>query len=169
MIKTYAKDRPDVMRLHKKILVPVKIEEYTDPDGNDGYRFELLGVVDTGQDLTDVAVKTALIVQANKDIAKDYRDALVDSDISLLNAAWQVDLVARERMGTVIDTATRNGYAETETVKWILADNTTRDTTASELGQVLDAYALRMQNIFQQYNAWRGGSMTESFEYVEGE
>lgn len=164
-MQIHSKDKPDLLLLRKKIMVPTKIEKCTDPDGNESYKYQIIEVEDTGQDLTDTAVKTAITVQLNQLIAKTYRDELVSSNIVLFGSEWQVADVDRDRMRSAIETAERNNYAETETIGWILADNTVRDTTAVELSQVMDAYAYRMAAIFSAYKTWRAGNMSESFEY----
>lgn len=104
-------------------------------------------------------------VNKNKRLAKIERNAAEQANIEVLGVSWQVDDVARDRMQRTIDTATRNNVDVSTTVDWILADNTIRATTVSELTQVLDAHAYRTQDIFSQYNAWRAGSMTEIFVY----
>ena len=54
--------------------------------------------------------------------------------------------------------AKRVGMDATETINWILADNTIRQTTVSELEYVLSAYTVRMGQTYEQYSIWRSSS-----------
>jgi len=98
--------------------------------------------------------------------AKITRNAEVNANILLLNVEWQVGVLARTNIGDTINGAEYLGTAVDATVEWILADNSTRDTTVAELKQVFAAYCTRMMAVYQQFNAWRSGDQTAAFEYV---
>ena len=101
--------------------------------------------------------------------AKFTRNEAEDSNIVVLGVEWQVDEKSRDRMNRVIATAARDNAPNTETVTWILADDSERETTVGDLCLVLDAHAYRTQAIFSQYRAWLAGDMSSYFEYVEPE
>jgi len=106
-------------------------------------------------------------IEKNISTAKSYRDEVADSPITVLNVLWDINQQSRDNMRTAIETADRNNLPDETTQGWILADDTIRDTTAAELGQVLDAYAYRLQDVFTQYAIWMAGDKINEFQYVE--
>lgn len=97
-----------------------------------------------------------------KQQAKTIRDKAIDSNITVFDSLWQVDSISEARMNRAITTAsTLPPYT---TVDWILADNTTRQTTADDLKSVLAAKAFREQDIFAQYTAWIESNTLSPFE-----
>lgn len=108
------------------------------------------------------------LVEKNIINAKLYRESIKESPILVLGVEWDIDTISRDNMRSAIETATRNSLPPETTQGWILADDTVRQTTASELGQVLDAYAYRLSDVFTQYAIWLAGDKTEEFRYVQG-
>ena len=115
------------------------------------------------EDWSDEAKRAAIIANAQA-----LRNEAVEADIEVYGVVWQVDQTARDRMRSAIETATRQGAAPETTVDWILSDDTTRPTTAAELGAVLDAYTLRMSTIFAQYTAWLAADPLATTFSIEG-
>lgn len=94
--------------------------------------------------------------------AKNLRDSHINSPITVFGVQWQIDASARENMRDAIDYATRTDQMSAQR-GWILADNSSRATTATELQQVMDAYVQRMDTTFAAYALWRGGDKTTAF------
>jgi len=101
----------------------------------------------------------------NRKAAQQLRDNTINSDISVLGAVWQVDEKARENIRVAIDYAVRNGF-EAENRGWIMADNSIRISTITDLRSVMDAYTQRMDSIFGQYAVWAAGDMLTAFVVV---
>jgi len=110
---------------------------------------------------TPVLTKEQLIPIAQAD-----RNTAENSDIEVFGVLWQVDVVARDRMRSTIETAAATNASPETSVNWILSDNSIRPSTAGDLQQVLVAYTMRLADIFQQYVAWRDGDSTEMFNYT---
>ena len=108
--------------------------------------------------LNTQAKKEALLAQA-----KETRSQAEDADIEVFGVYWQVRSQDRERMRQTIDTAQRMNQPPEATIHWILADNTLRATTASDLAAVLNAHTIRMGNIFAAYTAWYAGPRNQPF------
>lgn len=94
--------------------------------------------------------------------AKVSRDEAIDAPIEVHGVLWDIDSTSRDRMLTAIRAAGRNPARST--VNWVLADNSIRETTAEELEQVLDAYALRMEETFVAHTMWRMGDKKTKFK-----
>lgn len=102
----------------------------------------------------------------HQELAK--RDVInwIESDLSLFGETWQVDERSRGRMEVQLGRAARNGLdLSSNKIDWILSDNSTRETTLAELGQVLDEYAKRQTDIVNQYVTWRDGDRKQRFIY----
>lgn len=98
--------------------------------------------------------------------AKKLRDELEVTNIEWpvgSGIIWQVRDKDRDRMQRTIDTARAIEAPPEMTVGWIIADDTTRQTTAADLQMVLAAYTMRMSEIFTAYNAWRAAGITAPF------
>lgn len=96
--------------------------------------------------------------------AKALRDILIESPICVHGVVWQVDRVKDEpRINRAITTAKVANLPADYTEDWILADNTTRPTTCSELEQVIVAKATREGEIFAYYKQWLLNGMSEPF------
>ena len=102
--------------------------------------------------------KQALLAQA-----KETRSQAEDADIEVFGVYWQVRSQDRERMRQTMDTAQRMNQPPEATINWILADNTLRATTASDLAAVLDAHTIRMGYIFAVYAMWYAGPRNHPF------
>ena len=66
MEKVYSKDIPTVIKSNGKILVPYNIQEYQNTEEYSGYQFDYFEIEDTGQDITDTKVLSALTAKTNK-------------------------------------------------------------------------------------------------------
>ena len=108
------------------------------------------------------------IASKNATLAKSYRDTVIESDINVNGAMWQIDKLKDEpRIKRAIRVAEFNGLPDTTEVEWILADNSVRTTTLAELKVVLTAKAYRERDIFAQYRKWREGSMSTAFKFYD--
>lgn len=102
--------------------------------------------------------------------AKVTRDLAIESPIKVFGVSYQVHVTRDEpRINRAINTALEAGYPEDYTVEWILTDNTTRPTTASELRKILVAKALREEHIFAQYKVWLADGMKDDFIPIQKE
>lgn len=100
--------------------------------------------------------------------AKILRDSIIESNINVNGAEWQVDRLKDEpRIKRAIQIAEFEGLPDTTETTWILADNTLRTTTVAELKQVLTAKGYREKDVFAKYAQWRAGSMATAFKYYE--
>lgn len=113
-----------------------------------------------------IAINTDSRKQQLEDEAKSYRDQFIDSNIEVFGVMWQVGTKDRDNITSAIDTAALLGANAPSGIEWILADNSTRQTTLADLQEVLIRHALRRLAVFQQYIAWRAGSRTQPFHYV---
>lgn len=112
-----------------------------------------------------LALANDRVAASNRLAAQTLRDDFIESNIELFAVDWQIETESRDKMNAAIDYATRNDKLA-ETRYWILADNTPRESTIADLEAVLDAYTLRMDNVFMQYGVWAGGDMLTPFEIV---
>lgn len=100
--------------------------------------------------------------------AKALRDTVIESNINVNGAEWQVDRFQDEpRIKRAIQIAEFEGLPDSTETTWILADNTLRTTTVAELKQVLIAKGYREKDVFAKYTQWRSGSMATKFKYYE--
>ncbi len=102
-------------------------------------------------------------VEVNQSKAKAVRDAEINADIEVSGYQWQVDAKGRDNLNEAINKCLRNDLPDTESRSWIMADNIVADVTFADLKQVMDAYAERMDFIYQQYAVWRAGDRKEAF------
>lgn len=86
----------------------------------------------------------------NKHNSKRVRDEHINSTIEVLGDEWQVDEGSRGFMSDSIEYMNSHNV----TVNWILNNNKTREVTANELTQVLDAYRVRLSSTFAKYAEW---------------
>jgi len=100
-------------------------------------------------------------------LAKYKRDTIINSPITALGVSWDIDEKSRDNMRSAIEAAERNALPADTTIGWILADDTVRQTTTADLMQVLNAYAYRMQSVYEAYTTWLEGDMETAFEYTE--
>lgn len=110
----------------------------------------------------DTSKKKAELAEA----AKQLKEELEIADIEWPTGSgtiWQVRSIDRGRMRETIETARDIGVPPETTTDWILADNTTRPTTAADLRAVITAYTLRMGEIYRTYNTWRASGITAPF------
>ena len=106
---------------------------------------------------------TEEVAAVNTAAAKQLRDSMEVADIEVHGDLWQVKERDRVRILETVGAAARmNSPAET-TVPWILADNSIRSSTRTDLEAVLDAFSLRRQTIFTAYNQWMQGDKQEAF------
>ena len=100
---------------------------------------------------------------SKKDAAKATRDAAINSNIEVLGVLWDIDGKARDNINEAINSVNRQPEKEGDSRYWILADNSVRPTTASDLRQVMNAYTARLDGIYAQYGLWLSGDMSEDF------
>ena len=98
-------------------------------------------------------------------LAKVARDEALTSNIEVFGVMWQVRIKDRDNINEAINKGIRNQLSGSETRYWILADNSVRETTLEELGQIMDAYTARMDDIYFQYGTWRSGDQLTPFIY----
>lgn len=98
--------------------------------------------------------------------AKEARDQAYEDNIDAFGVSWQIDKASRDLMDDAISTyqfKVEIGEEVADSIDWILADNTIRTTTYTELRQVRAEYSLRVKEIFYKYNVWRAGDKLEEF------
>jgi len=95
--------------------------------------------------------------------AKKLRDSIIESNVEVFGASWQVRSQDRDNIRFAVETSRAMGDNAPESIGWILADNTVRQTTAADLEMVMLAYAMRMSAIFANYTAWRAGNKSHPF------
>ncbi|WP_165311058.1 DUF4376 domain-containing protein [Vibrio ziniensis] len=101
----------------------------------------------------------------HQELAKQYRESVIEGNIVVYDAEWQIDKEGRDNMNEAIAYADRTGLLGDTSRGWILADNTLRETTVDELRGVLNAYAERLGQVFEAYAVWRDGDKLEKFEF----
>jgi len=141
-----------------------------DEEGNFLYSFE----EDHSQWLTKEPVNEAtdpatVIAPFHEELAKVERDETISSNILVHEVYWQVDKAGRDNMQNTIDHALRNQLPVETQCNWILADNSIIETTYPELQAVLDAYTVRMGDIFNAYSLWRAGDKLDRFTFAQAE
>ncbi|MCG6268268.1 hypothetical protein [Vibrio furnissii] len=116
--------------------------------------------------VNDVTGLVTVLGDYHQELAKRDVITWIESNLPLFDVIWQVNERSRGRMEVQLGRAARNGLDLSSTkIDWILADNSTRETTLAELGQVLDEYAKRQTNIVNQYVTWRDGDRQQRFVY----
>lgn len=125
--------------------------------------------VELGIDAAEAAGQIAPYVEEvpnKKGAAKATRDAAINSNIEVLGAIWDIDEISYGIMSKIVGSVDRNPQLEGQIRAWILADNTTRETTAADLRLVMDAHVQRMDDVYSQYGLWLNGDMSQEFEVV---
>lgn len=105
------------------------------------------------------------VAEYHSALAKVVRDEALTSNIEVFGVMWQVRTQDRDNINEAINKGIRNQTDGSETRYWILADNSVRETTLSELGQIMDAYTARMDDIYLQYGIWRSSDKLTPFTY----
>jgi len=95
--------------------------------------------------------------------AKVLRDSAIESDIEVNGLTFQVGRAARDNINEAINKCIRTGLPETESSNWIMADNSVATVTFADLKTVMNGYATRMADIYQQYALWRAGDKKQAF------
>ncbi|MFH4619370.1 DUF4376 domain-containing protein [Vibrio furnissii] len=98
-------------------------------------------------------------------LAKQYRESVIEGNIVVHGVEWQINKEGRDNMNEAIAYAVRNSLPGTTPRQWILADNSLRETTVDELRSVLNAYAERLDAVFESYTVWRKGDKLVAFSY----
>ncbi|WP_412497253.1 hypothetical protein [Vibrio fluvialis] len=104
-----------------------------------------------------------VLAKYHEDLAKHDKEVLINANIELNGATWQVDKTARDNINEQVNAAARNNLPLSTAKNWILADNTIRETTIGELCDVLDAYATRQNNVVSAYAIWRSSDLSTRF------
>lgn len=107
-------------------------------------------------------VTTAERAQMNSEEAKKTRDEAIEAPIASAGFIFDIDAKARDNIRNSIEFAKRNPLAPQE-AQWILADNSILTVTVADLEAVMDAYSIRMQQIFDSYTLWRVGDKQQPF------
>lgn len=115
--------------------------------------------------VNEVASLDTAIVEYHQELAKVYRETVIESNIVVYDVEWQINKEGRDNMNEAIVYADRTGVSGDTSRGWILADNTLRETTVDELRGVLNAYAERLWEVFESYSVWRGGDKLSKFEF----
>jgi len=102
-------------------------------------------------------------LQQHQEIAKNTRDAAIGANINIAGHAFQVGPKARDNINEAINKCQRDELPDSETRNWILADNAVAAVTFANLKDVMNAYAARMDVIYQDYATWRAGDKKEPF------
>jgi len=110
-----------------------------------------------------ILINTDLRKEKLEEDAKNNRDAFIENNIEVFGASWQVRSQDRDNIRFAVETSRAMGDNAPESIGWILADNTVRQTTAADLEMVMLAYAMRMSAIFANYTAWRAGNKSHPF------
>lgn len=108
-------------------------------------------------------VQEDLVEESNRIKAKSTRDNAVSANITVHGADWQVANDA-EDIRKVIGDAETISASEDDTIMFRLADNSWRETTLSELRDVLKANIARKQDVWNQMAVWDSGDKQEPFE-----
>ncbi|WGY45025.1 DUF4376 domain-containing protein [Vibrio sp. ABG19] len=112
-----------------------------------------------------ISDESQIVADYHQELAKSTRESVVESNIELFNVVWQVDASGRDNMTSAIAYAERLGMSEDTVRQWILADNSVRETSVSELKSVLNAYTERLDAVYVSYTVWREGSKLELFQF----
>lgn len=105
------------------------------------------------------------IAAYHDDLAKAHVEEVLNSDLEVFGVEFQVRLVDRDKINEAINLGARNNLPDDTYRYWILADNSVRKTTLGELKQVMDAYTVRMDDLYLQYGTWRAGDKLTPFTY----
>lgn len=105
----------------------------------------------------------AFELQQNQEIAKKTRNDAINADLDVGGRVFQVGAKARDNLNEAINKCQRDQLPESESRDWILADNKVASVTFADLKEVMNAYATRMDVIFQAYALWRAGNKKELF------
>lgn len=95
--------------------------------------------------------------------AKSTRDTAISENITVFDCEWQVLNDAAD-IRKVIQDAEITNASEDDSVMFRLADNSWRETTLSELKQVLAAQVERKRAIWVKFGLWDAGDKSEPFE-----
>lgn len=93
------------------------------------------------------------VAQYNAQNGKVIRDNAISSNLSALDATWQVLNDAAD-IRRVINDAETIEATETDTTQFRLADNTWRETSLAELREVLRVFIARKRDIWTQFAQW---------------
>lgn len=129
----------------------------------------ILNVFSTLEDLSgknkNTVASTTLTPTEIRQKSKQVREYLIESDIEVFGVFWQVD--SEKDMPNIDDAiyeAEQSPVPPEYTIRWILADNTLRDTTLEDLKAIKSAKCLRKKKIFEDYTIWLSGDMSEVFK-----
>lgn len=106
---------------------------------------------------------TEEIAESNRIKAKSTRDNAVSANITVYDAEWQVANDAEDIRKVIGDAETIDASEEDSTI-FRIADNSWRETTLSELRDVLKAHIARKQDVWNQMAVWDSSDKQEPFE-----
>ncbi|HHC6784300.1 TPA: hypothetical protein ACN38F_000844 [Vibrio parahaemolyticus] len=107
-----------------------------------------------------------VIAEFHRNKAQALRDEIKLSNIFIHGYEFQVRQVDRNNMDETLWYAERNNMLDKETV-WIAANNEPVRLTYNQIQQIKDAYAIRLEKLFNQYATWTEGDMQTPFEFLE--
>ncbi|AVF60438.1 DUF4376 domain-containing protein [Vibrio diabolicus] len=107
-----------------------------------------------------------VIAEFHRNKAQALRDEIQLSNIFIHGYEFQVRQVDRNNMDETLWYAERNNMLDKETV-WIAANNKPVRLTYNQIQQIKDAYAIRLEKLFNQYATWTEGDMQTPFEFLE--
>lgn len=85
------------------------------------------------------------------------------STLVLDGFSYDTNTEALENINRAIRIADAKNYDETQLFSWRLANNTSRETTVSELREILTMHDDKCVDIWNQFNAWLAGDKTTKF------
>lgn len=138
-------------------------------DGLVGY---CSGITDFSGTLSELAIQAyandssdeckAACLSVLQSEAKAIKDALIYSDITVSNVVWQADEESIKNIYAKISSFDLSG--STDSVNWIMADNTVQSVSVDDLKAVAIAFDSRKQDIIDRYITWRSAEEITAFE-----
>ncbi|MCG6227105.1 DUF4376 domain-containing protein [Vibrio furnissii] len=136
-----------------------------EPTFNESWFEAALDAWANAEPVKSVTSLETVLAEYHQALAKQYRESVIEGNIVVHGVEWQINKEGRDNMNEAIAYAVRNSLPGTTPRQWILADNSLRETTVDELRSVLNAYAERLDAVFESYAVWREGDKLVAFSY----
>ncbi|WP_044362355.1 DUF4376 domain-containing protein [Vibrio fluvialis] len=136
-----------------------------EPTFNESWFEAALDAWENAEPEKSVTSLETVLAEYHQALAKQYRESVIEGNIVVHGVEWQINKEGRDNMNEAIAYAVRNSLPGTTPRQWILADNSLRETTVDELRSVLNAYAERLDAVFESYAVWREGDKLVAFSY----
>lgn len=136
-----------------------------EPTFNESWFEAALDAWANAEPVKSVTSLETVLAEYHQALAKQYRESVIEGNIVVHGVEWQINKEVRDNMNEAIAYAVRNSLPGTTPRQWILADNSLRETTVDELRSVLNAYAERLDTVFESYAVWREGDKLVAFSY----